>query len=88
MPHFYFHLSDGAEFVEDDEGAQFPDADAARRYAISNLRQVAAADVAGGHVNTELLIEIANDLGCLVGSVRFDDAVRLVSDLESSQPNQ
>lgn len=79
MPHFYFHLFDGAAFVNDEEGAEFPDTEAARRYAVSNLRDVAAADVATGQVHKNLRIDMADEHGRLLETIRLREVVKLLA---------
>jgi hypothetical protein len=39
MGRFYFHLKDGEEIFHDDEGAEFPDVDAAKQEAEHSARE-------------------------------------------------
>lgn len=74
MPRFYFHLHDDLD-APDDCGADLPDLEAARAYAIANARDVACESIAKGHLNLEHFIEVTGDDGAPLLRVRFGDAV-------------
>lgn len=50
MPRYYFHLCNGAEFAEDDEGVEVADPDTACAKAAEGLRDVLAGDLRFGHL--------------------------------------
>ena len=74
MPRFRFHLYNDTETI-DREGREFADFDAARLEAISNARELMAADIrADGIINLGHWIELENDSGDVL-VVPFGDAV-------------
>ena len=77
MPRFYFHLCNGAEFVEDEEGVDRPGPDAAYQKAVESLRGVMAGDLLGGDLNTASFIEIEDAQHELIETVSFADVVQL-----------
>ena len=48
MPHFYFHLRQGEEIIEDEEGQDLPDVAAAQDEALKSLREMAAQSILSG----------------------------------------
>jgi hypothetical protein len=48
MPHFYFHLRQGEEIIEDGEGQDLPDVAAAQNEALKSLREMAAQRILSG----------------------------------------
>lgn len=77
MPRFYFHLCSGPEFIEDDDGLELVDAEAARTSAISGLRDILAGDLQHGRLNTASYIEIEDEQHDLIGTVSFEDVVKI-----------
>lgn len=77
MPRFYFNLCNGAQFTEDNEGAEHPDFAAARASAVASLRDVMAGDLRTGDLNTASFIEIEDEQRELIETVSFADVVRL-----------
>ena len=77
MPRFYFHLCNGAEFVEDEEGIDLPGNAAAHQKAVDSLRDVMAGDLLGGDLNTASFIEIEDEQHEYIETVSFGDVVRL-----------
>lgn len=75
MPLFYLNLYD--DFVaEDEEGAEFADADAARLAAIDGARDLIAARIRRGEpVNLTHRIEVEDENRKCVHSVTFAQAV-------------
>jgi Domain of unknown function (DUF6894) len=47
MPHYYLHIRDGTELVEDPDGTDLPDLEAARQEALEGAREMLAAWVRG-----------------------------------------
>jgi hypothetical protein len=76
VPHFYFHLFNDADFP-DDEGADLPDAAAARVHAVGEAREMICAEVQKGHLNLDHRIEIEDEQGGRT-SVTFRDAFTLI----------
>ena len=77
VPRFYFNLCNGAEFAEDEEGAELQDHAAAYRKAVDGLRGVMAGDLLAGDLNTASFIEIENEQHELITTVSFADVVKL-----------
>ena len=77
VPRFYFHLHNDMD-VPDDEGVELADLEAARAYAIRQARdtfgQVAKDE---GRVVLHHRIDIEDEHGQVLASVRFSDAVRI-----------
>ena len=76
MPRYFFDLYDDT-VARDEEGQELPDAAAARRAAIMNARHIACAEVLEGHLNLKHRIEVRDEGGNLLATVRFEDALEL-----------
>ena len=76
VPHFYFHLYDDQDLL-DEEGTDLPNAAAARAHAIGEAREMACDEVHHGHLNLDHRIEIEDEQGGRT-SVTFRDAIRLI----------
>lgn len=63
MPRFFFHKRDHSEFVEELEGEEFPDLDAARRDAEAAAREMMAELLLRNDVVDGRRFEIANSEG-------------------------
>ena len=72
MPHYFFHLYNDV-VVMDEEGRSLPDLAAARVNAIREARELMLESVAEGRIN--LSHRIADEVGAVVGTVYFADAV-------------
>jgi hypothetical protein len=77
MPRFYFHVCNGNGFVEDEEGQELPDLDAARESAVRSARSIMADDVQRGMLDLSSFIEIEDSENRLVHTLGFGDAVDL-----------
>ena len=76
MPRYFFDLYDDM-VVQDDAGLELPDVEAARREAIRSARAMACAEVLEGHLNLQHRIEVKDEHGHHVATVRFADVVAL-----------
>ena len=77
MPNFYFHLHDSLD-VCDEEGRDLPDLEAARAHAMRMARfELAEAAKIEARVVLSHRIDIADEQGTLLASVRFRDAVKV-----------
>jgi hypothetical protein len=74
MPRYYFHLYNDLT-SSDEEGQEFPDLEAAREHAISQVRAVAADEVLKGKLTLSHRIVVADENGSVVATVRYADAV-------------
>jgi hypothetical protein len=64
-------------FVEDEEGAELADLDAARAKAIAGLRDVTAGEVLCGEIDMGAFIEIEDEHRRPLAEVTFAQAVRV-----------
>jgi DUF1009 family protein len=77
MPQFYFHLHDNMD-VTDEEGKELPDLEAAHAYATNLARfEIGQAVIAMGKILLSHRIDIENEQGDVVGSLRFGDVVQI-----------
>jgi hypothetical protein len=77
MPRFYFHVCNGNGFVQDEEGQDLADLEAARRAAIRDARSIMASDVQRGVLDLSSFIEIEDSGHQLVHTLCFGEAVDL-----------
>ncbi len=84
MPRFYLHISDSTGFVEDGEGQELSTTLSAREAALQGLRDMLAADLRQGHLNTACFIEVENEHHQLLDTVTFADAVRVDRELSGT----
>ncbi len=77
MARFYLHVCNGGGFVEDEEGVELPDEQAARKTAILGLRDIMASEMRRGQLNTASFIEIEDEHHQLVMIVPFAEAVEI-----------
>ena len=79
MPIFYFHVCNGNGFVEDEEGTELADFAAARKQAISGLRDIMSSEMKEGEINLGSFVEIEDENHELVGTVPFIEAVHVTT---------
>lgn len=77
MPCFYFHVCNGTGFVQDEEGQELPDLEAARAAAIKSARSIMASDVQRGALDLSSFIEIEDETSQRLHTLCFGDAVDL-----------
>ena len=75
MPRFYFHILDGRGRIEDPEGSELADADAARFEALDSARQLWAAAIVSRQDLSAHRFEISDERGEIVGTIRFVEAL-------------
>jgi hypothetical protein len=73
------HLSNGNGFVEDEEGRELADNEAARTAAITAARDVMASDLRDGHLDLNSFIEIEDGAHKLLFTIAFGDVVKLTT---------
>ena len=77
MPRFHFHLHNDAD-VADHAGKELPDLDAARAHAVRLVRfEVAEAAKRDGRIVLLHRIDVEDEHGAVLATVRFGDAVRV-----------
>jgi hypothetical protein len=77
MTRFFFHIRDGEEYLEDEEGVELPDLDTAHHEAISAAREMISDMVLRGKVINGQAFEIANADGQILKVVPFKSAITL-----------
>jgi hypothetical protein len=77
MPHYFFDFHND-DVAVDEEGRPCADLIAARAWATNEARNVAAADVLRGSLDTSHRIDILDRARNLVGSVSFGEAIAIV----------
>lgn len=74
---FYFHLDCRVARARDEEGRELPSLDAARHWAIENIRSILKADIDEGLIDLRGRIEVTDAHGEVQAVVRFAEAVDL-----------
>jgi hypothetical protein len=77
MTRYFFHIWDGAEFIEDPEGVELPGVSEARAEAVEAAREMIAEKIRRGQVPDGQAFHITRDDGEVVAKVKFRDAARL-----------
>jgi|EndMetStandDraft_4_1072995.scaffolds.fasta_scaffold221277_2 hypothetical protein len=77
MPRFFFYIIDGEETLEDPDGTELADLEAARLDALQSARHLLAEKVKNGEVVDGQKFEIRDGDGNLLAIVPFRDALRL-----------
>ena len=72
---YYMHVSNGNGFVEDEEGVELPDAETARKEAITAARDVMAGDLRDGSLDLTSFIEVEDENHDLLFTLTFGEAV-------------
>ena len=75
MPQFYFNVQDETGFTPDPEGQDLPDAQAARREAVSATREILGETLLHGGALNHRTIEITDENGHVVGHVNSRDVL-------------
>ena len=63
MSRFYFHIRSGEHLIEDQDGSDLPDADAARQEALVSARQILADVIKSGNKQSPEAFVIADSEG-------------------------
>ena len=74
MGRYYFNLYDDMVAI-DEEGSECPDLAAAKVRAFASAREMACAEVLDGHLTLDHRIEVVDEGGQRVWTVRFSDVV-------------
>ena len=75
MPRYFFHVREGSVLHRDAEGQELPDAEAARREAISSSREMLGERLLHGGALNNRSIEIADETGHVVDEVNSRDVL-------------
>jgi len=76
MSRFYFNIHDDICTL-DLEGSELPDLQAARAYAVTGARSLAADNVLRGDLTLSHRVDILDEAHQIVDAVSFRDAVRI-----------
>ena len=77
MSRYFLHLRDGDELIEDLEGSEFPDLEAARAEAIGAARDFVADQARSGRIMDQWQYEIWDAAGRMLAAVPLRAAVVL-----------
>jgi hypothetical protein len=75
MPRYYFHVREGSTLNRDEEGQDLPNAEAARREAVSASREILGDKLLHGGSLDHRTIEIADETGHVVDMVNTRDVL-------------
>ncbi len=78
MPRYYFNVHNSIGLVEDEEGRDFADLEAARAAALKGAREIIAEDAAQGVVDLRGRLEVIDEAGAVVLTLRFTEAVEVL----------
>ncbi|MBB3161356.1 hypothetical protein FHS25_001805 [Rhizobium laguerreae] len=78
MPRFYFNILSEAGSLEDWEGTELPDPDAARIEAVRDARALMSSAVLLGYDIASRSVEIRNETGDILLVLPFSEAVKRV----------
>jgi hypothetical protein len=73
------HVCNGNGFVEDQEGVDLPNQEAARSKAVEAARDVMAGDLRKGELDLSSFIEVEDEERNLLFTLHFSEAVRMTS---------
>jgi len=77
MERFFFHLDEDGTILEDVEGIELPNLNAAQASAVQAARDIMAHDVSKGWLRLSCAIDIADYAGHHLLKVAFRDAVTI-----------
>lgn len=77
MPRYFLHLFNSLGRVEDEEGEDLPDLEAARVKAVTAIRSILGEEAKSGKIDLRGRIEIADDRRVVVDVVPFSSAIQL-----------
>ena len=75
MPVFHFHVRDGGRLIEDPEGADLLDLDAARAEALAAARELRVQAAERGQALADRRFEIADEGGRVQATVAIKDVL-------------
>lgn len=76
MARYFFDLVNGLGLTRDEEGAELPDDDAARRAAIAQVRPILAEEVRAGSLDLSGRIIVRRSDG-IIFELRFDQVIEI-----------
>lgn len=88
MPHYFFHLRDGAELHRDFEGSDLPNLTAARHCGTQLARTLIGVGAMEGGIPLHFQIEVHDERANICWTLPFRDAVSLVDERENASISQ
>lgn len=85
MPRYFFNVENGFGFVEDEEGRELPDLEAARAEALKGVRSILAEDVSKGRLDLDGRLDVKDEAGRVVLTISFAEAISLTCAPEPRQ---
>ena len=79
MARYFFNIRDGKTLIEDPDGTDLPNLDAARVEALAAARDILAERLRADQIVDGQRFEIMDEHGTLLDVVKFRDAMRLLS---------
>ena len=76
MPTYFFDLIQGNELVEDDQGDDFADIEAAKLEGLASARELLADAAKKGILATSPVYLIRNAVGDILATIPFKDALK------------
>jgi hypothetical protein len=76
VPKFYFNVIAQSDIIADLEGSDLATLDAAKLEAVSDARALMSEAVLRGRDISDWRIEISDDDGAVLASLRFSDTIR------------
>ena len=75
MPHYYFHIVEGGELIDDSEGIDLPDEASARDFATKAARSLLSAAVIEGSLPLDHTIVVADEKRGTLFEMTYGDVV-------------
>jgi hypothetical protein len=77
VPRFYFHFQDGSSRLNDPEGMELPDAEAAWYQAVRSARELVRGDSCSSALKPGGYVEIRDERGWQVWAVPYEEVIGL-----------
>lgn len=77
MPLYFLNIRDGDDLIEDPDGSNLPNIEAACREAIATARDILASKVRAGEVLDGQVFEITDESGVVRATLPLRNALRL-----------
>lgn len=77
MPRYFFRLVECGDVLDDPDGTDLPDLDAARHLAMLEARSIMKAEIDEGQLCLACQIEVDDEVGHRVATVPFKEAIQL-----------
>jgi hypothetical protein len=74
---YHFNIHNGAGFVEDEEGRELADLEAARAEGLKGIRSIVGEEVLKGILDLDGRLEVCDRDGTLVLTIPFAEAVKV-----------